>query len=66
MRADLRSREFAPGLAQETKFDACDDGPSLFRRCAACERLAQDRNVAAMGLELEELEAREHQVGVGV
>jgi hypothetical protein len=35
VRADLRSRELAPGLAQETKFDARDDDPSLCRRCAA-------------------------------
>ena len=43
---------------------------TMARRCAcrraARERLAQDRNVATMGLELEELEARDHQVGVGV
>ena len=35
VRADLRSREFAPGLAQESKFDARDYDPSLFRRCSA-------------------------------
>jgi hypothetical protein len=34
VRADLRSREFAPDLAQEAEFDARDDGPPLFRRCA--------------------------------
>ncbi len=60
VRADLRSREFATGLAQKSKFDARYDGAPLFRRCAARERLAQDRNVATMGLELEELKAREH------
>ena len=62
----LRRRELAPGFAQERELHARDDEPSLFRRRAIRESLAQDRDVAAMSLELEELEAREHQVGVGV
>ena len=66
MRVDLRPREFASGVAQEHKFDPRDDGLSLFRSCAACKCVAQDFDVATMGLELEELETCEHQVVVGV
>ena len=59
----VSSRPVSPRNANSTR-------ETMSRRCFGVarprERLAQDRDVAAMGLELEELEAREHQVGVGV
>src|SRR5919201_3472890 len=57
-------RQFGPGLAQPAK--PTDDYPPPLQGQPARERLAQDRHVAKMRLEVDELNARLKAVLVGV
>ena len=58
--------ELAPRVAEEGELDPLDDGPSLVGGRVACEGRPQHPQVAAMGLELQELEARDDEMGIGV
>jgi len=64
--AHLACSELASRVPEEGELDPLHDGPSLARGRVACECRPQHRQVAAMGLELHELEARDHQMGIGV
>lgn len=60
------SRQLAARLSEEAELEAPDDRLSLLPRRVTRERPAQDREVAPMRLELEELKARDHQVRVRI